>query len=97
PSPNCDINQRGHDQPDHYASRHNWNQCGISAHTHTCGSSLAAGASCSISVTFRPTASVVLTAALTITDNAAGRPQSATLTGYGRSCARLANPSQETP
>src|SRR3989442_6907180 len=34
------------------------------AQTHTCGSSLAAGASCTISVTFKPTASGTRTAAL---------------------------------
>ena len=49
--------------------------------THTCGSSLAAGASCSISVTFKPTAYGLLTAALSISDNAAGSPQTVTLTG----------------
>src|SRR5207253_3152190 len=62
---------------------------GYFAQTHTCGSSLAAGASCTISVTFRPTVSGTLTAVLSITDNAAGSPQSVTLTGDGRSCATL--------
>src|SRR5437763_1355624 len=46
------------------------------AQTHTCGSSLAAGASCGISVTFRPTASGTRTAAVSISDNAAGSPGS---------------------
>src|SRR5207253_2732975 len=45
------------------------------AQTHTCGISLAAGASCSISVTFKPTSSGTRTAALSITDNAAASPQ----------------------
>jgi probable HAF family extracellular repeat protein len=53
------------------------------AQTHTCGSSLAAGTSCSISVTFKPTASGTRTAALSVTDNAAGSPQKASLTGIG--------------
>jgi probable HAF family extracellular repeat protein len=53
------------------------------AQTHTCGSSLAAGASCSISVTFKPTASGTRTAALSVTDNAAGSPQKVGLTGIG--------------
>jgi probable HAF family extracellular repeat protein len=53
------------------------------AQTHTCGSSLAAGASCSISVTFKPTASGTRTAALSISDNAAGSPQKVTLSGIG--------------
>ena len=48
---------------------------------HTCGSSLAAGASCSISITFKPTASGTRTAALSVSDNAAGSPQTVTLNG----------------
>jgi probable HAF family extracellular repeat protein len=51
--------------------------------THTCGSSLAAGASCSISVTFKPTASGTRTATLSVTDNAPGSPQKVGLTGVG--------------
>jgi probable HAF family extracellular repeat protein len=51
--------------------------------THTCGSSLAAGASCSISVTFSPTASGTRTAILSVTDNAAGSPQKVSLSGIG--------------
>src|SRR5438094_1748596 len=51
--------------------------------THTCGSSLVVGSSCSISVTFKPTASVIRTAALSISDNAAGSPQKVTLSGIG--------------
>jgi probable HAF family extracellular repeat protein len=53
------------------------------AQTHTCGSSLAAGASCSVSVTFNPTASGTRTAALSVTDYAAGSPQTVTLSGMG--------------
>ncbi|PYV77214.1 MAG: hypothetical protein DMG97_02205 [Acidobacteria bacterium] len=53
------------------------------AQTHTCGSSLAAGASCTISVTFRPTASGTRTAAVSVTDNAPGSPQKVTLSGIG--------------
>ena len=53
------------------------------AQTHTCGSSLAAGASCSFKVTFKPTASGTRTAALSITDNAAGSPQQVLLSGIG--------------
>jgi uncharacterized repeat protein (TIGR03803 family) len=51
--------------------------------THNCGSSLAAGASCSINVTFKPTASGTRTAALSVRDNAAGSPQKVSLTGVG--------------
>ena len=53
------------------------------AQTHTCGSSLVAGASCKISVKFKPTASGTRTAALSISDNAAGSPQKVTLSGIG--------------
>ena len=53
------------------------------AQTHTCGSSLAAGASCTINVTFKPTASGSRSAALSVTDNAAGSPQHVTLSGTG--------------
>jgi len=51
--------------------------------TNNCGSSLNAGASCSISVTFSPTAAGTSNGTLTITDNAAGSPQTVSLTGNG--------------
>jgi uncharacterized repeat protein (TIGR03803 family) len=51
--------------------------------THTCGSSLAAGASCTISVTFKPTATGARSAALGVTDSGGGSPQSVTLSGTG--------------
>jgi FG-GAP-like repeat/Abnormal spindle-like microcephaly-assoc'd, ASPM-SPD-2-Hydin/Divergent InlB B-repeat domain len=51
--------------------------------THTCTSSLAVGASCTISVSFKPTASGTRTAAVSITDNAAGSPQKIALSGSG--------------
>ena len=53
------------------------------AQTHTCGSLLSAGASCSISVTFRPTASGTRTAVLSISDNGGGSPQAVSLSGSG--------------
>lgn len=49
-----------------------------------CGSSLAAGASCSIGVFFDPSASGTQTGVLTVTDSATGSPQTATLTGAGQ-------------
>jgi subtilase family serine protease len=55
------------------------------AHTTTCGTSLAVGASCTISVTFKPTATGTLTASLSIADNASGSPQTVSLTGTGAS------------
>ena len=51
--------------------------------TTTCGTSLAAGASCKINVKFKPTGSGTRTAALNISDNAAGSPQKVTLSGIG--------------
>jgi probable HAF family extracellular repeat protein len=53
------------------------------AQTHTCRRSLAASASCTISVTFKPTASGTRTAALSITDTAPGSPQKVSLSGTG--------------
>jgi len=51
--------------------------------TNTCGSSLAAEANCTISVTFKPTQRGPRTGTLSITDNAAGSPQTVSLTGTG--------------
>src|SRR5438552_6669975 len=53
------------------------------AQTHTCGSSLAAGASCTVCVTFKPTACGSRMAALSIPDRASGSPQIASLSGMG--------------
>ena len=51
--------------------------------TNNCGTSLAAGTSCSISVTFSPASVANFTATLAVADNAAGTPQTATLSGTG--------------
>jgi len=48
-----------------------------------CGTSLAAGASCTIHGHFQPTSTGPLTAAVTITDSAPASPQSIALTGTG--------------
>ena len=53
------------------------------AQTNTCGSSVAAGSSCTISVTFTPSASGSRTASVSITDNASGSPQTVSLSGTG--------------
>jgi hypothetical protein len=53
------------------------------AETNTCGTSVAGGASCTISVTFTPTAAGVRTGTTTITDGAASSPQKIILTGNG--------------
>ncbi len=53
--------------------------------TTTCGTTLAAGASCTITVTFRPNRTGSLTATLNVRDNAPGGGlQTATLSGTGR-------------
>jgi hypothetical protein len=49
--------------------------------TDNCGMALAAGASCTINVSFAPTTSGTLTGTLSITDNATDSPQTVTLSG----------------
>jgi len=51
--------------------------------TNNCGASLAAGATCQLTVTFSPTFGGTQSGALTITDNAPGSPQSVALDGVG--------------
>ena len=53
------------------------------AQTSDCPSSLAAGASCSISATFTPSASGARSASVSITDNASGSPHQLALSGTG--------------
>ena len=50
---------------------------------NTDGQSLNAGASCTVEITFSPTAAGAATGTFTITDNAGGSPQSVSLTGTG--------------
>jgi hypothetical protein len=66
------------------------------AQTNTCGSSVAAGANCTISVTFTPAATGTFTAAVTLTDNAAGSPQTVSLSGTVGSVAANISPSSLT-
>jgi len=63
------------------------------AENHTCGTSLAAGASCSISVTFNPSAVGARKASLGITDSAANSPQQVALSGSGTTSAVSVSPS----
>jgi hypothetical protein len=51
--------------------------------TNTCGTSVAAGANCTISVTFKPHGDNTRAATLSISDNATGSPQSVPLSGMG--------------
>jgi len=51
--------------------------------TNTCGTSVAAGGTCAISVTFTPTTTGTRTGTLTVTDGASNSPQTVPLTGNG--------------
>jgi hypothetical protein len=53
--------------------------------SNTCGASINAGASCSVSVTFTPAATGVATGTLTFTDSAPNSPQTVSLSGTGGS------------
>jgi len=52
--------------------------------TNTCGSTLAAGKSCLIKVTFSPTQTGSRTGTLSVTDNASNSPQTVSLSGTGK-------------
>ena len=51
--------------------------------TNNCGNSIAVGGSCTVAVTFRPSAAGTRTGSLTVQDNASGSPQSIPLSGTG--------------
>jgi Abnormal spindle-like microcephaly-assoc'd, ASPM-SPD-2-Hydin/Beta-propeller repeat/Cep192 domain 4 len=51
--------------------------------SNTCGSTVAAGASCTITVTFSPTTEGAISGSLTISDDATGSPQVVSLSGTG--------------
>jgi hypothetical protein len=51
--------------------------------TNTCGTSVAAGGACTITVTFKPAAIGALAAAVNVADNTYGSPQTVTLAGTG--------------
>ncbi len=57
---------------------------GVFMQTNNCPASLGAGASCSISVTFTPSAATKQTGTLTITDNGKGGMQHVPLSGAGK-------------
>jgi centrosomal CEP192-like protein len=52
--------------------------------SNNCGTSVAAGAQCTINVTFTPTAAGTRTATLSVSDNASASPQTVSLTGTGQ-------------
>src|SRR5262249_32248525 len=53
------------------------------AQTNNCGSTLAVNGTCTINVTFTPTATATRSGTLSVTDNAAGSPHTASLSGTG--------------
>lgn len=53
--------------------------------TNTCGATVAASGTCTISLTFTPTSSGAKSDSLNVTDDAGGSPQSVSLTGTGTS------------
>jgi hypothetical protein len=61
--------------------------------TNTCGSSVAAGGTCTISVSFKPSASGTRSAALSITDDAENTPQTVSLSGTGQAPVTLSTTS----
>jgi hypothetical protein len=64
--------------------------------TNNCGTSLAAGGTCTISVTFTPASAGSLSAAISVADNAAGSPHSAVVTGTGSTATYVVNASTPT-
>jgi hypothetical protein len=66
------------------------------AQTNTCPTAIAASSSCTISITFTPTASGMRSGALTINDNALGGPQMVGLSGAGSDFGLTGSPSSDT-
>jgi FG-GAP-like repeat/Abnormal spindle-like microcephaly-assoc'd, ASPM-SPD-2-Hydin len=64
--------------------------------TNNCGTSLAGGSNCTITVTFTPGAAGSRTAILDINDSAVGSPQPVTLTGFGATPTAVLSPSTLT-
>jgi hypothetical protein len=56
---------------------------GFNIASNTCGASVAAGANCSVGVTFTPTATGAAAGTLTFTDSALNSPQAVSLSGTG--------------
>jgi hypothetical protein len=67
------------------------------AQTNTCGSSVAAGAYCTIAVMFTPSAFGARTATLQIADNAPGSPHTVSLSGTGSHDVMLSWTASATP
>ena len=57
---------------------------GFAVASNTCGASVLAGKTCTVGVTFSPTATGTVTGTLTFTDSAVTSPQTVTLSGTGQ-------------
>lgn len=66
------------------------------AQTNDCSTGVAAGASCTINVTFTPTATGARNGAITINDNAPGSPHTVGLSGTGTDFSLSADPTSRT-
>ena len=66
------------------------------AQANNCPSTLAANSSCTINVTFTPTASGTRTGSLTVSDNAQGSPQMVNITGAGADFNLAGSPNSDT-
>lgn len=66
------------------------------AESNNCSGSVAAGSSCTLSITFTPTATGSRSGTLTINDNAAGSPQTIALSGSGSGFTLSSAPSSAT-
>jgi hypothetical protein len=64
--------------------------------SHTCGSSLGSGASCTITVSFKPTGAGPRSASVAITDNALASPQMIAISATGLAAGSNATPSPTT-
>jgi len=74
-------------------SIHSITPTGEFAANNGCGSSLGVGVSCTVSVTFTPTAAGTRFGTLTVTDDAPGSPHSISLSGTGSDFSLSASPS----
>ena len=64
------------------------------AETNTCGTSLSAGSSCTISATFTPAAATTYTATISVASIVTSTPQTITLTGTGTAASTPPTPAQ---
>ena len=69
---------------------------GAFTQSNNCSGTLAAGSTCTFSITFIPTASGTSNGTLTVTDNAAGSPQTISFSGTGLSATAAFAPSSLT-